>query len=338
MIADYYYYGTLSEKNQKLYKAIYDGIVRHDDRIPAPQNLYSQKDIQTVFDAVVEDNPHLFYLDQRQMSIGQSLLGCDVFLKYYFEMDTCRLYAQKVNEYVNAIINQSGANRMSSEYDKVKAIYDLLITKGSYDHKDDNNNVHDLAFNHTVLGLLLEKKAVCEGIARTFKLILNAIDIKCIVVSGFASRGKSHQEAHSWNIVKIDNESYHFDLTWGIEDSDGKQINYDYFGLNDEQIKKDHWDFNQVPTCMSKVANYFDRNGLVARKPAELDSILKKKCKENPVSIRVRLDYNCNVGRTAKYAQKKVMELMQNDFCQVLVSVGTREEQQIIHIDAEMAV
>lgn len=38
-----------------------------------------------------------------------------------------------------------------------------------------------------IVGVLFYKTAVCEGIAKTFKFLLNALDIKCIVVKGKAT-------------------------------------------------------------------------------------------------------------------------------------------------------
>ena len=332
MIADYYYYNQLSNNDQKLYKRIYDGIIKHENIISIKTTITEVNDFRVIFDAIIEDNPHLFYVDQRQMSIGQGEFGYEIYLNYYFDMNTCQTYSHLVNDYVNAIIKQSGALNESDEYEKVKRIYDLLISKGSYDFSDNQNNTRDIVYNHTVLGLLLEKKAVCDGIARTFKLILNAIDIKCIVVPGFAARGDNIQEMHSWNIVKICNESYHFDLTWGIENSENTYINYDYFGLSDELIKKDHWGFNNVPKCIANDANFYERNGLVARKPSELDNIIIQKCNNPMNGFSVRLDYECNVGRTAKYVQKKVIEQLTNESCCIQVTTGTREMQRIIHI------
>ena len=331
MIADYYYYNQLSADDKEVYEQLYNGILKHENTILIRPLIIKSFNFHEIFDAIIEDNPHLFYVNQRKMSVGQSEKGYDIFLNYYFDVDTCRSYSQKVQDYVNAIIKQSGALNESDEYDKVKKIYDLLISKGSYDFNDNLEDTRDIVYNHTVLGLLFEKKAVCEGIARTFKLILNAIDIKCLVVSGFAIRGNS-QENHSWNIVKISDKSYHFDLTWAIENSQNNDINYDYFGLSDELIKRDHLGFKNVPKCISNDANYFERNGLVARKSSELDNIIIQKCHNPMDGFSVRLDYDCNISRTAKYVQKKIIERLTNESCLIQVTAGVREMQRIIHI------
>lgn len=108
MIADYYHYNCLSEKNKKLYKAIYDGVIMHQDEISAPFFQYRQDDVLQVMDAITEDNPLLFYVDTRQMSIAQSKNGMFLIPEYYFDMDTCHLYLDKVKQYVASIINVHG--------------------------------------------------------------------------------------------------------------------------------------------------------------------------------------------------------------------------------------
>lgn len=56
-----------------------------------------------------------------------------------------------------------------------------------YDDVAKDNLLKFHARSNTILGVLFYKTAVCEGIAKTLKFLLNALDIKCIVVKGKAT-------------------------------------------------------------------------------------------------------------------------------------------------------
>lgn len=66
--------------------------------------------------------------------------------------------------------------------------------------------------SHNILGVFAYHKAQCEGIAKELKVLLNAVDVKCIVVTGDSV--KSGQSVpHAWNIVNIGEEPYQLDVT-----------------------------------------------------------------------------------------------------------------------------
>lgn len=105
------------------------------------------------------------------------------------------------------------------------------------------------------------KTAVCEGIAKTFKFLLNALDIKCVVVKGKAADELSGIVStdifHAWNMVKIDDKPYYVDLTWDINLSDKDIIRHDYFNLTDTDIAIDHSIDKSLPSCKAHDDNYF---------------------------------------------------------------------------------
>lgn len=51
----------------------------------------------------------------------------------------------------------------------------------------------------------------------------------------------SGNDYHAWNLVKIETESYHVDVTWdNMYDKGLQHISYDYFNMTTEQIMLDH--------------------------------------------------------------------------------------------------
>lgn len=94
--------------------------------------------------------------------------------------------------------------------------------------------------SHSIVGPLLFKRGVCDGISKAVKVVLQESGIKSHVISGMAQTDASHQnEPHAWNIVQMNNEWYHLDVTFDNTISN-KSIRYDYFNVCDREILKDH--------------------------------------------------------------------------------------------------
>ena len=115
--------------------------------------------------------------------------------------------------------------------------------------------------SHNIFGVFAHHRAQCEGIAKAVKVLLNAVDIKCIVVTGESVKN-GKKVPHAWNMVNIDGQPYHLDVTWdiGAIGSSFKRIPYDYFNLSDQLIIKEHKADTQLPTCSSMRHNYFAVN------------------------------------------------------------------------------
>lgn len=66
--------------------------------------------------------------------------------------------------------------------------------------------------SHNILGVFAYHKAQCEGIAKAVKVLLNAVDVKCIVVMGDSVKN-GRSVPHAWNIVDIGADPYQLDVT-----------------------------------------------------------------------------------------------------------------------------
>ena len=141
------------------------------------------------------------------------------------EQDELTTYDSGVNEAVAAVNEKLTAS--SSRYDIVKAIHDYICGNASYDGPALTTGDPKA---HTVAPFFIDKKKtetfVCEGYAKTFKILCGKYDIPCVLVSGQAVSGDKN-EAHMWNYVQMDdNKWYAVDVTW--DDQEGTTY-YDYF-------------------------------------------------------------------------------------------------------------
>ena len=91
---------------------------------------------------------------------------------------------------------------------------------------------------------------VCEGIAKSVKILCDALGIWCIIAISENNPEKKVKYRHAWNVVKIEGKYYHLDATFDNSLGKGEMIRHDYFRLSDKQIFRDHenlvW---KVPAC-----------------------------------------------------------------------------------------
>ena len=155
---------------------------------------------------------------------------------------------QKADEIIKKIIKKG----MSTDQ-KIKAIHDYLATHCNYDSKSAASDSMTQA--HTAYGCLVNKKAVCQGYAAAFNLLLTKCKIPSIAVSGYGNGG-----SHAWNLVKVGSKAYYYDVTWDdpVFTSGPKPdfVRWDYYKLTASQIGKNHsWDKHMFA---SKYLKYVD--------------------------------------------------------------------------------
>ena len=124
-----------------------------------------------------------------------------------------------------------------SEWEKEKYIHDFICENVTYDKLKK-------AYSHEIIGPLGHGVGVCEGIAKSVKVLCDALGIWCMIAVCGNNPEKRIKYRHTWNIIKIGGTYYHldatFDNTLGKHSAAGQEIRYDYFNLDDKKIFRDH--------------------------------------------------------------------------------------------------
>ena len=99
--------------------------------------------------------------------------------------------------------------------------------------------------NSNIYGLMIEKKAVCEGYAKAFKYLLDELNIPCVIICGDVTDEDGNIERHAWNEVYLEGKWYAVDTTWDdpIIIGSGKVTNnlkYKYFLKGSTEIGRNH--------------------------------------------------------------------------------------------------
>lgn len=118
---------------------------------------------------------------------------------------------EAVTEEVERVLASFHFDQDTSEYERVRTIYDYVYRTVAYDEVHKNKEQNHL--KTTAYSALIYKTAVCQGYSVLLYRLLKEAGIGVRVVTGTASlNGK--EELHAWNIVRIDGYYYNLDATW----------------------------------------------------------------------------------------------------------------------------
>lgn len=146
-----------------------------------------------------------------------------------------------------------------TEYQKVLAIYDWIVTNVVYDTKlykgEIASGTNGIDYKgYFVDGVFMDHKAVCDGKAKAFSMLCGMEGIRSVRVTGDASQpaNPENKSGHAWNKVLIDidgdgiREWYVIDSTWGdrtvkyAENDIKENLSYTYFLLRDSDVSSTH--------------------------------------------------------------------------------------------------
>ena len=113
---------------------------------------------------------------------------------------------EELSNKIDEVIEELSLNGLT-EYEKVKKIYDYIVTNVAYDYVHVNDSSYMLA--HTAYAALIDGTAVCEGYSALFYLMAHEAGLSARIITGMAEG-----ERHAWNIVKIGDVYYYVDTTF----------------------------------------------------------------------------------------------------------------------------
>lgn len=268
MVYDRYYYSILPKADQQIYRSMYHGIEKMQKTFTFFNNPNSQYPLGRVLYFIGLDNPHLFYVDFHCCSISETPISKTIELTYWYSRDEIAILKAKVDTILGKMLSHI---KGKTEYEKELAIHDMLASNVTYNFGATEHPYQYAPRASSIIGVLFYKTATCGGISMAAKMLLNLCDIKCIVAEGTAH---SSEEAHAWNIVKIEGTAYHLDITWDINASSQAWIRHDYFNLTDRDILKDHSPAVRYPECNSTKYNFYRQNGLCVNDEQDISKLI----------------------------------------------------------------
>ena len=178
-----------------------------------------------------------------------------------------------VDAYVETVVAGCTAQ---NDTEKAQYLYDYLCENVMFDLENLYND-EDL-LKYTAYGAAVNGRAVCQGFASLYYKLALAAGLDCRIVTG--TRGN---EAHAWNIIKIDDLWYHVDASSGAQLLDSsayfmKSLFEDYiinygietdteiqeysFAINDEDDEIITASYNDFTYTLNKTTGELAINGI----------------------------------------------------------------------------
>lgn len=211
-----------------------------------------KKQYQSAIEALVYENPDIFFLDVTKMYINIEKITKITGTRYnafidngssisyltegFYSKEDVEKYESQIEQIKNQIITQVNEK---DDYQKIKMIHDYLIDSIEYENDLTQKHVYD------IYGALINRRCVCEGYAKAFQYLMNELGIENIIVIGTGTNSKNETENHAWNYVKLEGQWYAVDVTWDdpIITGGGKLTNkskYEYFLKGLKTMNQNH--------------------------------------------------------------------------------------------------
>ncbi len=156
-----------------------------------------------------------------------------------FTLDEIKQMKEELKKEAERVVKTLNLNALS-EYERVKAVNKYLCDLITYSAGDGPY----MPIQHTPYGALINGDCVCEGYAKSAKLLFDMCGIEAYYVTGDTSGGP-----HGWNLVKVEGKYYQLDITWNDADSYPNQ----YFLVTDDYMSLSRiWDKAKYPASADR--------------------------------------------------------------------------------------
>ena len=186
-----------------------------------------------------------FYCDLLEgIQQGNSLRFLDEKLKKTYQK-CCNIFNNKIDDNMTDAV-------------KGTVLHDQLLLMARYDEDSEHKDLGDDFFSP--FGVLINGLGGCESYAKAYEILLSMCGIENSLLYG-----EGDGETHVWNLVKLDNNYYHVDVTWDdpLPDVAGKAAQY-FLYVTDRIMSKHHvWDRTEYPRCTSEKYNPYFLNQTV---------------------------------------------------------------------------
>lgn len=255
-----YYYSHMNKQQQAVYHAMKTGIQSLAPSFPCPR--MEGKELTDVFLKLRLDCPEIFFVSGFHFRYYPDSANVELSPEYLFDKNKIKDHQKAMKARVEKLVRPAVT---MAELEKEQYVHDFICQNVRYDKLKKS-------YSHEILGPLGQGVGVCEGIAKTVKILCDQLGIWCIVVISEANPEKNIKYRHAWNIVKIGGAYYHLDATFDNTLSHMGPVRYDYFNLDDGKVFRDHepviW---KVPDCTVSDGFYYRVKKLSFTKMEEVE-------------------------------------------------------------------
>ena len=268
-----YYFQRMSKPQQAAYHAMKTGFTALSPSFSVPK--LENRDLAEIFFQLRLDCPEIFYVTSFSYRFYPGADHVEMIPEYLFEKSKIKEHQKALSSRIAKLVRPA---QNLSPFEKEQYIHDFICQNVRYDKLKKS-------YSHEIIGPLGQGVGVCEGIAKTVKILCDALGIWCIIAISEANPEKGIKYRHAWNVLKLDGEYFHLDATFDNSLGHDGIIRYDYFNLDDARLFRDHEPvIYPIPTCSCSDRFYYRENKLSFTKIEDV-------CKRAQMPVRKDLPF-----------------------------------------------
>ena len=211
--------------------ALKQGLLEMKASLDISQYGISVKTFRDIYPQVINENPELFFVEGGCTYQSMGEIVSNVLPNYLCGEESVNVLTEEqksqirqkqtaLEQVINGILAQVDPDW--SDLEKALFLHDYLATHAQY---DETLQIRD------AYTILVEGTGVCQAYTLAYRLLLNRVNITSGTVTSTSLN-------HIWNILLIDGNWYHVDVTWDdpIKDRLGR-VRHAYFCLSENKLK-----------------------------------------------------------------------------------------------------
>ncbi len=264
---------SLFSSEKTFEQVLTEGWQNLDAEIDISEFGISPSEIGEMYRGTLYNNPKIYFVDTAYGTYVSRSTGLVTrMVPKYTETDTSVIAEtlQAIDEATEEIMMY--LDEEMTDFEKILTVHDQMVLDYEYDYSDNPN------FN---ISIMITKTGVCQAYVMAFRHLMDELGIE----SAFVSSPKEAMN-HAWNIVKLDGEWYHIDLTWDdlgenrgqlrhkfallsdyeIQHLDEPHYGYDLNGIaaSSDKFDSEHWHSGEAAVVtIDKIYYFVDGNNLV---------------------------------------------------------------------------
>lgn len=233
---------------------LYDKIekeIRHHKGYLYIGNEMSKEDIRYAIRWIMRDNPDIFWFAHQY---HYDEVNSIIHFQYTFSAERVKTIQQSINDVIENDFCIDYVKKLTQQ-EQVAYVYKWLVTYCNYNANS--------AYNQSIYSVFVRRNSVCTGYAKAAQYLFNLLGLESRLVFGRLHNDKEDGR-HCWNLVKVDNEHYHFDACFGDSILDNvalkssvqelfkiDDINYNFLGTSTDEMLKTRSieDIETLPEC-----------------------------------------------------------------------------------------
>ena len=184
-----------------LYKQVKQTIRQYEEILHVDKDV-TVSDIRNAIRWVMRDNPDIFWF-AHQYHYDEA--SSTIHFQYSFSEERVKTIQQSINDVIDNDFCIEYVKKLSRQ-EQAAYVYKWLVSYCTYNANS--------AYNQSIYSVFVRRNSVCTGYAKAAQYLLNLLGIESRLVFGRLHNDKEDGR-HCWNLVKVDNEYYHFDACFG---------------------------------------------------------------------------------------------------------------------------